>query len=155
MASVVLPIPDPQAVIDGIKMFTKEVSEVPSSAVQFTANDLLTYATDVGSVGASREDKEYDFFHLKDTAKLPGKSTINDLSITEALTSDQLATRKEQYKNKKFIVVCFFEDDGTLQYGCYGYIKSWEGTFSNKENNTVQWTLALSSDEVEGTFPTA
>ena len=52
MANVVLPIPDPQNLIDGMYLFTKEVESIPEGAVQFVVNDFLTYATDIGSVGA-------------------------------------------------------------------------------------------------------
>lgn len=152
--SVVYPVPDPQQTIQGMRVMSKVVTAMPTTTVQFTANDQLTYATDIGSFGADREDKEYDFFHLKDTVKTPGKSTIKDFTFTEALTATQLATRKAQYDDGDFLVVCFFDDDDTFQYGLYGYIKSWEATPSNKESNTIQLTLSVSSDEIVGALPT-
>lgn len=153
--SIVLPTPDPQAVLGAAKLFVKEVESKPTQAVALTTADYLTYATDVGEVGADREDKEYDFFHLDSTVKTPGKATIKDLQITEALQSTTLATRKAQFDQKKFVVAIFFDEDNTLQYGCYGYIKSWGGTFSNKDNCVVQYTLSVSDDNITATYPVA
>lgn len=152
-----LPTPDVTQIVQGgqnrVKVFSKEVSEAPSGTVQFTDNDLVTYLSDVGEAGASRDIQTISLFHLKQDAKLPGNSSIKDLQITEALTTAQVAIRKEQYEDGDFIVFGFFDDNDSQLYGCMGYISDWGMTLSNGDVCQLTYTLSLSMDDITCAMP--
>lgn len=152
-----LPTPDVTQIVQGgqnrVKVFSKVVSEAPSGTVQFEDNDLVTYLSDVGEAGASRDSQTISLFHLAQDAKLPGKSAIKDLQITEALTTAQIAVRKGQYEDGSFIVFGFFDNSKNQLYGCMGYISDWGMTLSNGDVCTLTYTLALSMDNIMCAMP--
>ena len=152
-----LPIPDVTNIVQGgqnrVKVFSKEVTQAPSGTVAFADSDLVTYLSDVGEAGASRDSQTISLFHLKQDAKLPGNSNIKDLQITEALTTAQIAVRKEQYEDGDFIVFGFFDENGAQLYGCLGFISDWGMTLSNGDVCTLTYTLSLSQDDIVCTMP--
>lgn len=152
-----LPTPDVTQIVQGgqnrVKVFSKVVAEAPSGTVQFVDNDLVTYLSDVGEAGASRDIQTISLFHLKQDAKLPGNSSIKDLQITEALTTAQIAIRKGQYEDGDFIVFGFFDDDNNQLYGCMGYISDWGMTLSNGDVCQLTYTLSLSMDDITCAMP--
>jgi len=153
-----LPTPDVASIVQGgqnrVKIFSKEVQADPgSTAVAFEATDLVTYLSDVGEAGASRDVQTISLFHLKQDAKLPGNSSIKDLQITEALTTAQIAIRKAQYEDGDLLVFGFFDDSNALLYGCIGYITDWGMTMSNGDVCTLTYTLSLSRDDITCTMP--
>ena len=153
-----LPTPDVTQIVQGgqnrVKVFSKVVTEAPTGAVAFVDNDLVTYLSDVGEAGASRDSQTISLFHLAQDAKLPGNSNIKDLQITEALTTDQIAVRKGQYESGAFIVFGFFDANGDQLYGCMGFISDWGMTLSNGDVCTLTYTLSLSMDSIVCTMPT-
>lgn len=161
--AAVLPTPDVQEIVQGgqnrVKVFSKEVQSQPTGTIAFDGQtvsgdgDLVTYLSDVGEVGASRDVQEISLFHLAQNAKLPGNSTLKDLQITEALTTDQLAVRKSQYESGKYLVFGFFDAEGNQLYGCYGYISDWGMTLSNGDVCQLTYTLSLSADNIVCTMP--
>jgi hypothetical protein len=152
-----LPIPDVTDIVQGgqnrVKVFSKEVTQAPSGTVAFADSDLVTYLSDVGEAGASRDSQTISLFHLKQDAKLPGNSNIKDLQITEALTTAQIAVRKGQYEDGDFIVFGFFDENGAQLYGCLGFISDWGMTLSNGDVCTLTYTLSLSQDDIVCTMP--
>lgn len=152
-----LPIPDVTDIVQGgqnrVKVFSKEVTQAPSGTVAFADSDLVTYLSDVGEAGASRDSQTISLFHLKQDAKLPGNSNIKDLQITEALTTAQIAVRKAQYEDGDFIVFGFFDENDAQLYGCLGFISDWGMTLSNGDVCTLTYTLSLSQDDIVCTMP--
>lgn len=152
-----LPTPDVQEIVQGgqnrVKVFSKEVASQPSTTVAFADTDLVTYLSDIGEVGASRDVQEISLFHLAQNAKLPGNSSLKDLQVTEALTTDQVAIRKGQYEDGDYIVLGFFDSEGSQLYGCYGYISDWGMTLSNGDVCQLTYTLSLSADNIVCTMP--
>lgn len=149
--------PDVTKIVQGgqnrVQVYSKEVTEQPTGSVVFTDDDLVSYLSDVGDMGASRDVQEISLFHLKNAAKLPGKSTAKDLQITEALTTEQKNIRRTQYENGKFIVMCMFDNEGALLYGCFGTISEWGMTLSDGDVCQLTYTLAVTADDITGTRP--
>ena len=152
-----LPVPDVTQIVQGgqnrVKVFSKEVEAAPSGSVAFDESDLVTYLSDVGEVGASRDSQTISLFHLPQDAKLPGNSSLKDMQITEALTTAQVAIRKGQYEDGDFIVFGFFDENGNQLYGCMGFISDWGMTLSNGDVCQLTYTLSLSMDDITCTMP--
>jgi len=152
-----LPKPDVTQIVQGgqnrVKVFSKVVTEAPTGTVQFADSDLVTYLSDVGEAGASRDSQTISLFHLAQDAKLPGNSNIKDLQITEALTTAQIAIRKGQYESGAFIVFGFFDAEDDQLYGCMGFISDWGMTLSNGDVCTLTYTLSLSMDSIVCAMP--
>lgn len=152
-----LPKPDVTKIVQGgqnrVKVFSKQVTEAPTATVAFSDTDLVTYLSDIGDMGASKDSKSISLFHLTQDAKLPGNSSIKDLQITEALTTEQIAIRKTQYEQGKFIVFGFFDANNRQLYGCMGFISEWGMTLSNGDVCKLTYKLSVSMDNVVATMP--
>lgn len=139
---------------DTVQVYHKIVESDPgSSAVSFTASDLVAYLQSIDGMGASKEVATYRLFHKKDEVKTNKGSKANDLNITEALTKDALDEMREAYKNNKYLVTAMFSKDGDLLYGCFGQISSWGLTLPDNDVATLTYTMSVSSDDVNCTQP--
>lgn len=139
---------------DRVRVYSKQVDEAPNGAVQFEDGDLVAYLSEIGEVGASKETQEISLFHLKNKAKMPGASTINDISVTEALTKDALDIKREQYEDGVFIVEAFFDSEGNQLYGVLATISSWGMSLTDGDVCKLTYTLAPSDDKIVATCPT-
>lgn len=138
-----------------VKVYHKIVTSQPTSAetVSFEDGDIIAYLSDLGEVGASKETKEYTLYHLANKAKITTGSSIKDLSITEALTTNAKDQIRQAYKENAFIVTAMFDKEGNQLYGCFGSISDWGMTLPNGDTCTLTYTLALTDDEVKCTQP--
>lgn len=136
---------------DKVKVYHKIVDAQPASTetVAFAEDDLVTYLSDIGDIGAEKESKEITLYHLANTAKVAKGSTITDLELTEALTKDALEKMREAYKNGSFFVTGFFDNEGNLLYGCFGQISKWGMTLPNGDTCELSYTFVLSDDDVK------
>jgi hypothetical protein len=139
---------------DRVRVYSKQVDEAPTGAVAFEEGDVVAYLSEIGEVGASKETQEISLFHMKNKAKLPGSSTINDISVTEALTKDALDVKRQQYEDGSFIVVAFFDSEGNQLYGVLATISSWGMSLTDGDVCKLTYTLAPSDDKIEATCPT-
>ena len=122
--------------------------------IEFEATDLIAYLTEIGDIGASKESKEVTMFHLQNTAKITTGSTLKDLSLTEALTTDGADALKKAYKDNTGIAVVMIDTNSKKQlYSCWGTISEWGMSISNGDTCTVNFTLALSDADVECVTP--
>ena len=138
-----------------IRVYSKQVDAAPTGVVAFEEGDIVAYLSDIGEVGASREVQEINLYHMKNKAKLPGASTIKDLSVTEALTKDALEIKREQYENGSFIVEAFFDSEGNQLYGVLATITDWGMSLANGDVCNLTYTLSPSDDKIEATEPVA
>lgn len=138
---------------DRVRVYSKQVESAPEGSVAFEDGDVVAYLSDIGEVGASRETEEISLFHMKNKAKLPGASTIKDISVTEALTKDALEIKRQQYEEGAFIVVAFFDSQGNQLYGVLATISDWGMTLTNGDVCKLTYTLAPSDDKIEATAP--
>lgn len=139
---------------DRVRVYSKQVDAAPEGAVQFEDGDLVAFLSDIGEVGATRETQEISLFHLKNKAKIPGSSTINDISVTEALTKDALEIKRQQYEDGVFIVEAFFDSEGNQLYGVLATISSWGMALTDGDVCKLTYTLAPSDDKIVATCPT-
>lgn len=139
---------------DTTKVYHKVVTEDPgSTAVAFAATDIVAYLQDISGMGAQRETSEYRLYHRQDAVKAIKGSTLNDISFTEALTTDALTAMKTAYTNKSYIVTGIFTKDGDLLLGLFGQISQWGMELPDNDVAKLTYTMSVSK-EVTCTEPT-
>lgn len=142
---------------DTVKVYHKIVDSQPADGdtVTFDEDDIVAYLTDLGDFGASKETKEYKFYHAK-TFKVTTGQTDKDLQLTEALTLDAYKNIKNAFKANAYIVTAMFTKDGELIYVGIGQISEWTTSLKNRDQCTVQYTLSNTElENVTCTLPTA
>ena len=139
--------------LDRVKVYHKVVTEQPSSAVAFAATDIVTYLSDLGEFGSSKNVTEISLYHLAQNAKILGAATANDLQFTEVLTKDELTAMRESYAANEYLVTGIFDEAGNQIYGCFGQISAWGTTIPNGDTATLTYTMSLSMDNVTCTQP--
>lgn len=140
---------------DTCKVYHKVVTEDPgSTAVAFTATDIVAYLQDIDGMGASKEVAEFRLYHKADSVKSVKGSTLNDVNFTEALTSAALTAMKSAYNNSSYIVTGIFSKDGDFLYGAFGQISQWGLTLPDNDVAQLTYTMSVSK-EVTCTQPSA
>lgn len=140
--------------LDRVKVYHKVVTAQPDSAVAFAATDIITYLSDLGEFGSSKNVTEISLYHLAQNAKIVGAASINDLQFTEVLTKDALTAMRASYDANDYLVTGIFDEEGNQLYGCFGQISSWGSTIPNGDTATLTYTMSLSLDNVTCTEPT-
>ena len=138
---------------DSVQIYHKIVDEEPSSAVAFTAGDLVTYLQGIDGMGESKEVATYRLYHKKDEVKNTKGSSVNDVNFTEALTKDALDAMREIYDNNSYIVTAAFDKDGNQLFGYFGQISQWGMTLPDNDVATLTYTMAVSNGSIECTQP--
>lgn len=138
---------------DTVQVYHKVVDEEPSSAVAFTAGDLVAYLQGIDGMGESKEVATYRLYHKKDEVKNTKGSTVNDVNFTEALTKDALDAMREIYDNNSYIVTAAFDKNGNQLFGYFGQISQWGMTLPDNDEATLTYTMAISNGNIECTQP--
>lgn len=138
---------------DTVKVYHKIVQTEPSSAVAFQATDLVSYLQNIDGMGEAREVASYRLYHKKDAVKTNKGSNVNDVNLTEALTTAQLDNLKDIYDNNKYLVVAAFDKGGTQLFGYFGQISNWGMALPDNDVATLTYTLSVSNGDITCTEP--
>lgn len=139
---------------DTVQVYKKVVTEDPgSTAVAFTATDLISYLQGIDGMGASKEVATYRLYHKKDEVKNTKGSNINDINFTEVLTKDGLDAMKGIYDANSYIVSAAFDKAGNQLFGYFGQISQWGMTLPDNDVATLTYTMSVSSEGVTCTEP--
>lgn len=137
-----------------VKVYHKIVTTQPSGTVAFLATDIISYLQEYSGIGAKSETTEGSLYHSSSKFKLNTSKTANDVSFTEAMTTDALEDLRDAFDDDSFMVVGIFSEDGDLIYGCFGQISEWGMELPDGEFATITYTLTVSDDKVVCTEPT-
>jgi hypothetical protein len=141
-----------------VKVYHKVVEAQPSSSetVTFTDSDLVTYLSNLGDIGAEKDTVEVELYHLANKGKITTGSTLTDLELTEALTTDALTEMREAYENSSFMVTAIFDKNNKQVYGCFGQISKWGASLPlGSSVSELTYTIALSDDNITCTQPSS
>ena len=148
-----------QAGEDRVRTYSKEVDEATAQKIEagesvtFTDEDLVTYLTNFTGIGASKEVVEKNLAHLKTAVKMVKGAKLNDVSVEEALTIDAMKIRRKHFDENKWLVFASFDESLNQVYGCMGQISQWGAEMWGSEFGTLNYTLALSRDDIVATAP--
>lgn len=133
---------------DKVRFFAKEIESI-STTVEFAETDLIGELTDCTGMGSKRDTKGQTGYHYDTTLKVIGNKNDNDVSFTENLTTDELATINTRYDGKKLCAYGAFDKESKkLLYGFAGTIIEKGVEIPNGE--LCQLTYTVSGEEKTG-----
>lgn len=122
--------------------------------IEFEAGDAMSYIEDAGDVTISKDVTEKDMYMLTTKAKIPGSSTIGDVTYKEAITTDGIKHYLEVAKNDTgMAVACFDVGSKSMIYSLWGTISEITRSTPLGDDCTISYTLANSAIDVECTCP--
>lgn len=123
------------------------------TAIAFTTDDFIGELNDISGMGAQRETTEINGYRYDSAAKITGRSTPNDVTLTLNLVKGDVDLLRGYYKNNTLLGVGIFDKSPyALIYGFNGTISQWGMETPNGETATLTITMAIVNDEAAHTF---
>jgi hypothetical protein len=124
------------------------------TAIAFTTDDFIGELNDISGMGAQRETSEINGYRYDSAAKITGKSTPNDVTLTLNLVKTDVDLLRGYYKSNQLLGVGIFVKGPSynLIYGFNGTISQWGMETPNGETASLTITMAVVNDEAAHTF---
>lgn len=139
---------------DNVRMYHRVLTNASEKKVQFTADDFMSYLSEIDGLGSTKETTEVKLYSLKQTLKITTGVTCKDLTCTEAFTADRWESVKEEFTDNKFVVIGMFDSTGKHMYSAYGQLSDVEISVPDQGMATIKYTMAVSDNTFETKAPT-
>lgn len=124
------------------------------TAIAFTTDDFIGELNDINGMGAQRETSEINGYRYDSAAKITGKSTPNDVTLTLNLTKADADLLRGYYDTNQLLGVGIFDKgpDYNLIYGFNGTISQWGMETPLGEAGSLTITMAIVNEKAAHTF---